>query len=309
MKILSPLRGNPFSDPRIRETRLRTYTVAHIANLAADPRFTGIAEATAEVHAACYGATAEAATRDTVAQARRVRMEVARKDFLALMSQHEGTIRGLWGRNSEQYLRFYPAGASEYHNANLQNIDEKLKRYETAALEFAAELPPIFLKAFLAEPTEEDAKGGVIPRFRAARGAQLKALGAKTQGKIAAGSERKALEKRLYRNVLLVTAELIDASPEELEAAEQLFPVHRLFKKKRPVKKAAKPSKDEEAQDDQEEDDDDGEEAEATASTTEETTAAEAPQAEAPHVTRTDPTPAPSAASGEEAGDGSVLAG
>jgi len=106
-------------------------------------------------------------------------------------------------------------------------------------LEFAAELPPSFIKAFLAEPGGENGPGGVIPRFRAARAAQLTALGAKTQGKLAVGSERKALENRLYQNVLLVASRLIDAGPEELAAAERLFPVHRLFKRKRAANQPA----------------------------------------------------------------------
>jgi hypothetical protein len=212
---------------------LRTYTVEHIANLAEDSRFASLAEDTADVFTACFGASADLATRDAVAQSRRVRMETARKDFLTQMSQHEGTVRGIWGKNSEEYIRFYPAGTTEYHNATLQNIDEKLARFEAAAREFSAQLPATFLRAFLAEPGGENGAGGVIPRFRAARAAQLAALGAKTQGRLTKGTERKALESRLYKNLLLVTAELVDAPADEVKAAEKLFPVHRLYKRKR----------------------------------------------------------------------------
>ena len=282
----------------------------HIANMAADARFAELAEETAEVHATSYGATAEAATRDAVATSRRVRMEAARKDFLAQMSQHEGTVRGIWGRNSEEYLRFYPDGATEYYRANLQNIDEKLTRYETAAREFEPELPPVFLKAFLAEPGGENGKGGVILRFRAARAAQLKAIGAKTQGKLGLGSGRKLLENRLYKNVLLVTAELIDAPLEELEAAERLFPVHRLFKKKRGVKKAAgSGKKDDEAQDDSEDEEDDDTTAEAEADTA---TAMDSTSGDVAAVNSRAETTEPATASGfaspssEDAGEGNA---
>jgi len=50
VEILSPVRGNPFSDPRIREARLRNYKVAHVARLAVHRQFSDMAEETAAIH-------------------------------------------------------------------------------------------------------------------------------------------------------------------------------------------------------------------------------------------------------------------
>jgi len=242
--------SEPFDLSEVTAGRLQRYSSEHARLMAANPRYAHLAEPSIAMHEKCFGLFAEEDIKTTISETSTQMMLGARQAFLDMVSQYEGGVRMIWGKGSPEYQRFYPGGISEYHRANLQNIDEKLIRYERAVLEFQSKLPQDFINAFLAQPTK-DYPGGVIHRFRAARKAQLGAKGEKTQSGEEFDKNRAKLEALLLRNLLLVAAEVTGGSELEKLEARRLFPQHILKK----VKRKKKGDKAEAGNDDEEDDD------------------------------------------------------
>jgi len=240
--------SKPFDLSEVTAGRLQRYSSEHARLMEANPRYAHLAEPTLVMHEKCFGSFAEEDIKTTISENSTQLMLGARQAFLAMVSQYEGGVRMIWGKGSPEYQRFYPDGISEYHRANLQNIDEKLIRYERAVVEFQSKLPLDFVNAFLALPTE-DHPGGVIHRFRAARKLQLGAKGDKAQSGELFDKNRALLEALLLRNLLLVATEVTGGSELEKLEARRLFPQHILKKVKRKKKGAkanAKPGNEDE---------------------------------------------------------------
>jgi len=107
----------------------------------------------------------------------------------------------------------------------LKNVDERMGRFEKALKAYRKVVPKNIYDAFLATGGEGVLRG-VIPRFRSARKAQVKAHGEIRARKNDASSNRAPLEKQLMRMLLLVAAEVALGTDADREAALKLFPVH-----------------------------------------------------------------------------------
>ncbi len=218
---------NPFQKTRVSEDRLKAYSFEHIELLAADDRFAGLATDTLAVHEGYFGATNAEDIKATIRISLTRAMNYEFAWFKDQVSHYEAAVKLKWDRESPEYLKFYPRGITEYRAANLQNIREKMTRYEAAIREYEDLLPAEMVEAFLA-PKTEDAPGGAIPRFRAVRAEQQKAKAETTASKREAKNSRESLENQLWKNLLSVGLEMVEASEVERREARRLFPVHRL---------------------------------------------------------------------------------
>lgn len=68
--------------------------------------------------------------------------------FKADVRQHEGTIKGLFKKESETYVEFFPEGLEEYNNINRTDTPTLLKRWETLTTSYAGSLPPTVVTLF-----------------------------------------------------------------------------------------------------------------------------------------------------------------
>src|SRR5438128_1942949 len=125
-----------------------------------------------------------------------------------------GPVRSKWGADSSEYLRFYPQGITEYSNANLGNVGEKMDRYEGALTALGRALDPQ-VTADCLNTGEDGRPKGVIVRFRAAHQAQLDAKASTTTSRGAASLSRDALELQLLRNLLTVALDAVGRSEDE----------------------------------------------------------------------------------------------
>ncbi len=228
MRSPATLLTNAFqTGAHISDDHLRRYSVAHIERLSADGRFSDLTADTLVAHEAYFGATNLEAVKLGVQRSATRAMNEEFEQFKELASQYEGGPRLLWGKGTPEYLAFYPHGITEYRQATLTTVEEKIATYEAAIRAREEELPPEMVEAFLA-PVTEGSLGGVIPRFRAARAAQQRALADTNTSKREAKVSRGALELQLWRNMLAVGLKLAGEPETERREAMRLFPVHWL---------------------------------------------------------------------------------
>ncbi len=227
MRNLEIYFDDPFGKRHISDENLRAYSSQHIELLIADGRFTTTATKTLELHEGFFGSTNLEAIKASLRGRLTAEMQLEFQAFKDLASQYEGFVKGLWGKESPEYRQFYPRGITEYHNANLKNVEEKMSRYEAAIREHEAELPATMVAAFLAPKTEEE-PGGAIPRWRAARADQEKAKAETTAKKRDAKAARAELTVQMKRNILTVALEMAGKPEEEWREALRLFPQYLL---------------------------------------------------------------------------------
>ncbi len=218
---------NLFDDIRISDDELNQYTMEHCQLLAPLSQYSSLEAATLTAYNAYFGAISNEAIKANIQKSLTANMTATRKEFLKLVGQHEGAVRSAWGEGTPNYLRFYPLGVTEYHEANLENINEKMTRFEQALTDLGSQLPAAVVNAFV-QPAGPGVTEGVILRFRSARAAQLAAKGETAAGKSAAHASRDVLEIQLMKNLFTVALDAVDKSETEKQSLRALFPQHLL---------------------------------------------------------------------------------
>ncbi len=227
MVNLDSLFSKPFRRPKISDEKLFAYSIESIERLAANPRFSELAQATLEHHEGYFGAMSDESIHLRVQKSLTQMMTETRQEFLELVSQHEGLMKSNWGKGSVEYNHFYPYGITDYRAANLKNISEKMKAYEAALKKYESDLPAKVVAAFIGTQAG-NGTAGVIPRFHAARAAQMRAIGETEVKKGAVSNNREALEDQLMTNLLTVALAAVTASEGEKIHLQRLFPDHLL---------------------------------------------------------------------------------
>lgn len=218
---------NQFDSKRISDDRLNKFTLEHLPLLAGYARFAALVAPTQTAYEGYFGAISDEATKSAIQVSLTRAMERALGDFKKKASQHEGAVRSKWGEDAPEYLRFYPQGITEYTNATMANVDEKLKRYEKALTDLGSALDPQVTADFL-NAGQNGQPAGAIVRFRAARTAQLAAKAATATGKGASQTTRDVLELQLQKNLLSVALDALGRTPEERVELIRIFPQHIL---------------------------------------------------------------------------------
>lgn len=183
-----------FDSARISDDNLRKFAEIHLQRLSADNPggiFTALIGATTAAYQAYFGAIVDEATRAAIQKAMTLRMNDVLDDFLEAVRRQEGRIRAEYGKESAEYAEFYPQGVMEYNEASLANIEGLMLRYAQAAERHLAQLGQTFVDTF------QDFHAA----FRAARSAQLLAIGEVKAEKTDTRVSRDALEDQLMDNL------------------------------------------------------------------------------------------------------------
>lgn len=216
---------NHFDNVEISDDELNQYSMEHVQLLAPLSQYGGLVTATMTAYDGYFGAISNEAIKANIQKSLTAAMNGTFEEFKSLVSQHEGAVRSTWGEGTPNYLRFYPLGITEYRNANLENIDEKMTRYEQALTDLGSNLPQAVVDAFVL-PAGPGVTEGVILRFRSARAAQLAAKGETAAGKSAAHTSRDVLEIQLMRNLFTVALDAVDQDDTQKANLRALFPQH-----------------------------------------------------------------------------------
>ena len=142
------------------------------------------------VHQAYFGAITDEATKTAVREGQTKAVDNAVTAIKDQISQQEGTVRGKYGKESPTYSEFFPQGVSEYRQATLANIDEKVTRFINACGAHKADLPGL-----------ETQFTDLRTAFRTARDAQLGSKGAIGLSKTTSSTTRDDMEKQLMVNL------------------------------------------------------------------------------------------------------------
>ena len=117
-------------------------------------------------------------------------------EFQDLISQKEGTIRGIFKVGSPTYETFFPLGLTEYSTANKANIEMLMNRVVAAATAIVADLPPSFLPQFT----------DIMENYITARKEQLSKIGNVEALKSATATARHNLSIQLMKNLLIIAS-------------------------------------------------------------------------------------------------------
>ncbi len=217
-----------FDSKEISDDELNSYTTENIKLLATTPRFASTTAALLTAHTSYFGAITDEATNAAIQKGQTQAMKDARDAFEATLSRHEGTIRGKFGVGSAEYLRFFPAGLSEYRESSLSTIDQKLTRLLTAFTDIGTKLDPAVVAEFTEAGTPTTPAKGVILVFQNVRASQLAAKAATTASKSPSATNRAALEVACQKALLTVALDALDRTPAERTELRRLFPQHLL---------------------------------------------------------------------------------
>ncbi len=218
---------NPYKRPS--DDRIGKFTAESAKRLSKKPEFSQLIAPTNTAYTNFTNATAQEAIDLALQKAHTAEMRVSLREFKDLAALHAGAIASKFGgRKAFDYTRFYPRGVTEYRQANLENVEEKMTRFEEALKEVGDRLDSDLVADFIHPSSDEKPGKGVILRFREARAAQLEAKAAHAESKSAAHAAREVLDDQLMDNLLTV-------EDEEREDLMRVFPQHILTGKKRGV--------------------------------------------------------------------------
>lgn len=217
-----------FDSVEISDDELNLYTAENIKRLAAVPRFSAITASLLDAHTDYFGAITDEATNAAIQKGFTRTMENAREAFAKTAGRHEGAIRSKFGEGSPEYLRFFPTGLTEYREATMENIDQKLTRLAKAFTDLGSKLDPEVVADFTAASVAGASPRGVIPAFQTARAAQLSAKGANNASKTPSATTRAALELECQKALLTVALDSLDKAPAERTELRRLFPQNLL---------------------------------------------------------------------------------
>lgn len=182
-----------FDTPRLSDERVRKFTEAHLRSMAITGLYPTLVTNTQTAYEAYFGAMKDEGTVTAVREGQTRAVELVVDAIKTQISRREGTVRGEFGEHSAEYQEFFPQGVTEYRQATLGNIEEKVDRFIVACEKYKTQLPG--LKAVFTD---------LVDRFTAAREAQLLTKGTVAQDKVASATKRDVLELQLMINILTI---------------------------------------------------------------------------------------------------------
>lgn len=205
---------NHFATKEISDNSLKQFTEIHIQRLAAKNtggQYNQIISDTTAVYNAYFSSLTDENTKFAVQQGRTINVMKVVKEFKQMVSQKEGTIRGIWGVASKEYQEFFPYGITEYWAALLSNIETLITRFANSAALHQADLGAAFVNLFNDYKTN----------FAIARSAQLLKMAEVVDAKTLAAQNRTALEIQLMKNVNTLAIEFAGNVDEAMDFFNQ----------------------------------------------------------------------------------------
>jgi len=132
------------------------------------------------------------------------------------LSMMEGLIRSKFGKNSQKYKEFFPAGTSAYRKAAKDQLDNMMEHLVNTLAKYASDFETSYI----------DNINTWYTGYKNARMAEKSKKNKVSTLKIVKTDVRTPLEKQMYKNLLLILADHID-NP---EIVSDLFNFNVLFK-------------------------------------------------------------------------------
>lgn len=153
-----------------------------------------------DIHTRFVAEYGKLVTKSAVQLGGTISREDAYDDAIDFIKQQEGAVKAKFGKNTAQYVEFYPAGTTEYHTATVEGLKILLMRYVAAATKYKAELGADFLTEITALETA----------YTNARDEQVgdKSANKTTQAKLR--SIRKELTLHLTKCLLVIASETLE---------------------------------------------------------------------------------------------------
>ena len=194
---LQKLFKNHFNTKEISDDNLRKFAEVHLERLAANngtAQFTAMITSTTAAYTAYFGAMTNERTKSAIQQGLTIAMNNVVDGFKKFVSKKEGTIRGVFDKDTPVYQEFFPYGLTEYSNATLVTIQTLMETFVAAVERHNEELGAQMLS---------DAEN-FLNEYKAAREAQLEKIGEVKGQKVVTSTTRDVIENELMKNVYLI---------------------------------------------------------------------------------------------------------
>lgn len=194
---LKTLFTNHFNTERISDDNLRKFAEVHLERLAANngtAQFTAMITSTTAAYTSYFGAMTNERTKSAIQQGLTIAMNNVVEGFKKFVSKKEGTIRGVFDKDTPVYQEFFPYGLTEYSNATLVTIQTLMETFVAAVERHNEELGAQMLS---------DAEN-FLNEYKAAREAQLEKIGEVKGQKVVTSTTRDVIENELMKNVYLI---------------------------------------------------------------------------------------------------------
>jgi hypothetical protein len=153
-----------------------------------------------DIHTRFVAEYGKLVTKSAVQLGGTISREDAYDDVIDFIKQQEGAVKAKFGKNTAQYVEFYPAGTTEYHAATVEGLKILLTRYVAAATKYKTELGADFLTEITAlETAYTNARDGQVGD---------KSANKTTQAKLRA--IRKELTLHLTKCLLVIASETLE---------------------------------------------------------------------------------------------------
>lgn len=190
---------NHFDTKEISDENLRKFAEIHLQRMAAKNgggEFTTMITDTTTAYNNYFGSITDEDVKFAVQQGLTIAVNNAVTNFKKAVSQKEGSVRGVFGKDAPEYQEFFPLGLTEYSQATLQDVEMLMNRMVTAANKYTVELGAALETEFQ----------GYLTTFTTARAAQLLKIGEVKDSKTDTSFKRDVVEIELMKNVHLIGA-------------------------------------------------------------------------------------------------------
>jgi hypothetical protein len=140
-----------FERTRIADNALKKFAEDHIQRLTANNGggdFTTILNDTTNAYIGYFGNITDKDLALAVQQSLTMSADNLIANFKKTVSQKEGTIKSIYGKDSPTYQEFFPQGLTEYSNATKANVETLMNRMVSSSTAHVADLTPAFVAIF-----------------------------------------------------------------------------------------------------------------------------------------------------------------
>jgi len=189
---------NHFESNKISDDNLAKFALDHISRLqaSAEPALQALVTEVGSAHADFTNRVSNEDQKTVQRISLTHTTDELIQDFKAEVSRQEGLIRSMFGKDTPEYLLFFPQGVSEYANAVKANVQTLMERIDATMQAHANVLPQTVVSRF--STLSED--------YRLSRSNQLQRAGDVSTGKASTASMRTALELALLRSMHTIAA-------------------------------------------------------------------------------------------------------
>lgn len=188
---------NHFDTDRISDDNLNKFGKDHVQRLTANNSggdYTSILTPTVSLVSAFSAAINAEIVESGIQKGNTLDVDKHIDNFQQLVRRREGLIHSVFGKDSSQYMAFFPLGLTEYNEATKANIEALMTRMKDRSIHYAAELGTAIGTEFTT----------ILNNYVAQRDEQLLAFGQVEVLRTATATARAALVEQLGLNLLFI---------------------------------------------------------------------------------------------------------